>query len=100
MTTGPTTPVGETLPRPQPHVVMTEMDGGESVLVDLNTRRYYQMNETATLVWRAMSEGKTRKDVIAQLTTVYEVTEEHAQGSLARILEQWTVQQLVSTAGR
>jgi hypothetical protein len=94
--TDQTTSTHETLPRPQSHVVMTEMDGGESVLVDLNTRRYYQMNETATLVWRAISEGRTLSEVVDQLTTTYEVTETHAAESIATILQQWTVQKLVT----
>ena len=36
------------------NVVVTDFDGGEGILVDLNTKRYYKLNETAMLVWRAM----------------------------------------------
>ena len=42
------------LPTQSEHVVFSEFDGGESVLVDLRTKRYYQLNETATLVWRCL----------------------------------------------
>ena len=35
---------------PQEHVVFTEFDAGEGVLVDLNTKKYFQLNETAVVV--------------------------------------------------
>ena len=44
------TPIGSAVP--QDHVIFTDLDGLEGVLVDLNTRKYYQLNETAALVWR------------------------------------------------
>jgi hypothetical protein len=44
---------GLAAPIPREHIIFTDLDGLEGVLVDLNTRKYYQLNETATLVWRA-----------------------------------------------
>jgi hypothetical protein len=76
-------------PAPFDHVVFTEFDGGEGVLVDLNTKRYYQLNETAALVWRALEKGKNREEIVGEFTAQYEVSAEHAQASLDKILRRF-----------
>lgn len=80
---------------PHEHIVFTEFDGGEGVLVDLNTKRYYQLNETAALVWRALEQGKSAREVVDELTTVYDVTREHAAESVERLLRSFQSNKLV-----
>ena len=82
---------------PSDHVVFTEFDGGEGVLVDLNTKRYYQLNETATLVWRALEKGKGKDEIVEEFTRLYEVTEEHALNSLDKILHAFQSYGLLKT---
>jgi hypothetical protein len=55
------------------HVVVTDFDGGEGILVDLNTKRYYQLNETAMLVWRGLEQGKSIGEIAADFMSAYEV---------------------------
>lgn len=76
-------------PAPLDHVVFTEFDGGEGVLVDLQTKRYYQLNETAALVWRALEKGKGREEIVGEFTALYDVTEEHARRSVETILRRF-----------
>ena len=71
---------------PLEHVVFTEFEGGEGVLVDLNTQRYYQLNETAMLVWRCLEKGKPLSEVVEEMSAAYEVTREHAAQSVERLL--------------
>ena len=73
-------------PAPHEHVVATEFDGGEGVLVDLNSKRYYQLNETAMLVWRCLERGLSAAEIVGEMTRRYDVTPEHAQASLAKLL--------------
>ena len=54
-------------PTTSTHVVATDFDGGEGVLVDLNTKKYYQLNETAMLIWRGLSQNKPVQDIIAEV---------------------------------
>ena len=44
---------------PHEHVVFTEFDAGEGVLVDLNTKKYFRLNETALIVWRGLEKNRT-----------------------------------------
>ena len=46
----------QSTPIPHDHVLFTDLDGLEGVLVDLNTKKYYQLNETASLVWRGLEK--------------------------------------------
>ena len=75
------------LPRPHANIVATEFEGGESVLVDLDTKRYYQLNETATLIWQALAAGSSRVDIVGSLTSVYDVTNEDAEKSVDQVLQ-------------
>ena len=76
----------ESISRPHDHVVYTEFDGREAVIVDLNTKRYYTLNETAMLIWRALERGQTKAEIISELTDNYDVTAEHAAASVERLL--------------
>ena len=77
------------------HVVFTEFGDGEGVLVDLNTRRYYQLNETAMLIWRALEKKRARAEIIDEMTNTYAVTAEHAAQSLDTILQRFTAYKLI-----
>ncbi len=72
---------------PQEHVVFTEFDAGEGVLVDLNTKKYFQLNETAVVVWRGLEEGLSLEEIAGRVTSRYEVGAERAAESVRRVLE-------------
>ena len=58
---------------PGTHVVVTNFDGGEGILVDLNTKKYYQLNETAMVVWKALEQGKSVGEIAGDITANYEI---------------------------
>jgi hypothetical protein len=90
--------MNETLPAPHEHVVATEFEGGEGVLVDLNARRYYKLNETAMLVWRGLERGDSFESMLDEMTRIYDVTREHAAGSIEKILSDLQTSQLVRSS--
>ena len=72
---------------PGKHVVVTDFDGGEGILVDLNTKKYYQLNETAMVVWKGLEKGKTMPEIVADITATYEVAPDKATLSVQRIVD-------------
>jgi Coenzyme PQQ synthesis protein D (PqqD) len=80
---------------PGKHVVVTDFDGGEGILVDLNTKKYYQLNETAMIVWRGLEKGKTMGEIVADITSSYEVTAGQATLSVQRIVDNFQSYKLV-----
>ena len=78
------------------HVVVTDFDGGEGILVDLNTKRYFQLNETAMIVWRGLEQGKSTGEIVADFTSSYEVEPDRATLSVERLLDSFQTYKLVS----
>lgn len=87
--------MNEPLPAPHEHIVATEFEGGEGVLVDLNAKRYYKLNETAMLVWRGLEKGDSFEQLLNEMTGIYDVTREHAARSIEKILLDLQTSQLV-----
>lgn len=83
---------------PLEHIVASQLDDGAGVLVDLNTKQYYQLNETAMLIWRALENGHTFDQIVAEIMSVYTVDNEHAMTSAERLLKDFHERRLVRTA--
>jgi hypothetical protein len=81
---------------PGKHVVVTDFDGGEGILVDLNTKKYYQLNETAMIVWKGLEKGKTTGEIAADITSSYEVALDKAQVSVERIVDNFQTYKLLT----
>ena len=73
-------------PVPVKDIVFTDFEGGEGILVDLNTKQYYRLNETGALIWRGLEKGRTLEDIVTEMQTLYEVTLERALASVDRLL--------------
>ena len=82
-------------PSPHEHVIFTDLDGLEGVLVDLNTRKYYQLNETASLVWRGLEKRLPLDHIAREMTERYDVTLERAKSSVEKALYHFRAQNLV-----
>lgn len=81
---------------PGKHVVVTDFDGGEGILVDLNTKKYFQLNETAMVVWKGLEQGKTVGEIAHDITAQYEVAQDNAVRSVERILDNFQSYKLLS----
>jgi hypothetical protein len=81
---------------PGKHVVVTDFDGGEGILVDLNTKKYYQLNETAMAVWKALEQGKSVGEIANDMTANYEVALDNATRSVERILDNFQTYKLLT----
>jgi hypothetical protein len=88
---------GATTPVPQEHVVFTDLDGTEGVLVDLDTKQYFQLNATASLIWRGLARGAPADQIARELTAEYDVTPEHARRSVDRAIADFTAKRLITT---
>jgi hypothetical protein len=78
------------------HVVVTDFDGGEGILVDLNTKRYYQLNESAMIVWKGLEQGKTISQIVDDFMSTYEVEPDQATASVQRLVDNLQTYKLVS----
>ena len=76
-------------------IVATGFEDGEGVLVDLNTKRYYQLNETAMLVWQALEKNVPLHEIVEEMTNTYDVTPDRARASLEKLIAELSSYNLV-----
>jgi hypothetical protein len=82
---------------PHDHIVSTEFEGGEGVLVDLNSKQYYQLNETAMLVWRCLENGEPLEAIVSEMTRVYDVSAEQAASKIEKVVADFQSRNLVAS---
>lgn len=58
---------------PSPNAVFTEMEDDEGILLHLQTRMYFSLNETGTLIWKLLQEGRDMDDIASALKQAYDV---------------------------
>ena len=56
-----------------PDVVSTQLDDKESVLLNLKTRKYYTINETGSVIWNGLQDGKSADEIAELLTVDFEI---------------------------
>ncbi len=69
-----------------PQVVATPFDNGEGVLIDLQGKQYFQLNETGLFIWQRIADGHSSEQIVAALTAEYEVSETQAQASVKHLI--------------
>ena len=81
---------------PGKDIVFTDFDG-EGMIVDLNTKQYFKLNETAALIWRNLENAKPIDEIVEDLQSRYEVTREQATSSIKKLLDRLAANNLVKT---
>ena len=76
------------------HLILTEFDDGVGVLIDVQRKRYYQLNETALLIWRGIEQGLDLSQIIQQVTETYDVSAEEISAHAAQLMNDLQVRQL------
>ncbi len=57
---------------PAPHALAAHLDDG-TVLLDLHTRSYFQLNATGAVVWQSVEARDDRTAAIARLVDAFDV---------------------------
>jgi len=78
-----------------PDVVATDFEGKDAVVLNLATKKYYTLNETATAIWSGIEDKNAVSGLVELLVSKYEVTPEKAKVSVIETLQRLEAQQLV-----
>jgi Coenzyme PQQ synthesis protein D (PqqD) len=79
------------------HVIVRFLDK-ESVLLNLETERYFGLDETGTRMWQATTSGPNIEFAYRQLLDEYDVGPETLRENLAELLEKLTENGLLMLA--
>lgn len=69
--------------------VLTAHLEDEAIVLDLDTKRYYQLNSSAARIWAGLERGLDREAIVADLCDVFDVTPDVATAEVPRIIERW-----------
>jgi hypothetical protein len=61
---------------PHPSLVFTRLDATEAVLLHLDTKRYYTLNETGARIWELLQQGRCAYEIARALQDDYAITDE------------------------
>jgi hypothetical protein len=81
--------------RPDPDVVLTELEDKEAVLLHLGTKMYYSLNETGLRIWQMLSLGLTLGEISGRLQSEFDVAPEKANESVINLINELISEKLV-----
>jgi hypothetical protein len=71
---------------PSPDVLAAHLSG-EAVLLNLQDKSYYRLNETAAAVWAGLERGEERAAILASLLESYDVEAEAAEREMNSVID-------------
>jgi hypothetical protein len=78
-----------------PEVLLTELGDGTGVLLHLRTKFYYTLNETGVVLWKALADGATSIERLAEhLAEHFRVTADEARGDVRAMLDELRAEHL------
>lgn len=69
----------------------------EAFILDLTTGNYYCLNPVATRMWCLLQEGKPVDDIVSDITSCYDVSQETAKADLNEFLNLLNQEKLVES---
>jgi hypothetical protein len=83
---------------PSPGVICTQLDENDAVLVDLDSDRWFVVNETGFRIWRELKVGRSVPEIARLLVIEYDVTPDDARRAVAQMVDSLRAQGLVAPA--
>ena len=78
-----------------PELVVSRDLGGETVVLNLETGMYFDLDGVATDAWQAIQRTSSLRDVHEQLLAAYEVEPSVLSGDLLRLINQMVTKGLL-----
>ena len=81
--------------QPCPSVIYTQLDDSEAALFDLETKRFYSLNETGCRIWESLQYGMCPEDISKTFQEEYDLDQEKAMIYILQFLEELVEQGLI-----
>lgn len=81
-----------------PEVLAAHLEG-EAVLLHMDTKDYFRLNDTAAWVWKGLERGLDRTALVDSLLERYEVERPEAEAQLDQLLGELSRRGLITTEG-
>lgn len=77
------------------HVSIARTEYG-SVLLDQELGKYWQLNETGTLIAEELAAGKGEREICGRLTTEYDIDAEQARADVGALVAELLAAEMVT----
>lgn len=81
--------------QPNSDVIVTELDDNEAVLLHLDSKLYFSLNETGLRIWKLLNQGSNLREISEQLYDEFDVSREKAEQCVITLANQLYTEQLV-----
>ncbi|HLG20418.1 MAG TPA: PqqD family protein [Bdellovibrionota bacterium] len=78
-------------------VIYADLDPTEGIVLNLETKNYYRLNETGQIIWQQLSAGKNPDEVAADLCKRYNTSLERALADTNELVEQMKRERLIQS---
>ncbi len=87
----------EPLYRASERALLTELGDGTGVLLDLDSKFYFTLNDTAIYVWKLLTarSSLSRDELVSELSREYAVEADAARADLDSVLETLSRERLI-----
>lgn len=62
--------------------VMSAHMQGEAVLLHMDSKKYFRLNETAAFIWKRMERGADAATIVEELCAAFDVTADQARRAM------------------
>lgn len=80
--------------RPTPDALFATLSDG-AVVLDIQTKKYFSLNETGARVWALIREGLHTDGIISVLLEEYDVTRGAAEEAVTTLVESLAAEKLI-----
>ena len=80
--------------RPTSDALFATLSDG-AVVLDIQTKKYFALNDTGARVWALIREGLTTQDIIAVLLDEYDVSPTAARGAVESLVASLASEELI-----
>jgi len=83
--------------RAEENVVFTNLDDGSGVLLHLQTKFYFSLNETGSFLWKLLEseDGALKEDLVDELCNSFDVEPDRAEADVDDFLKDLSDQGLI-----
>ncbi|HVJ20594.1 MAG TPA: PqqD family protein [Polyangiaceae bacterium] len=75
--------------RAHPKCLLTELDDGTGVVLNLDTKFYFTLNTTAVVLWKELARGaRTRRELAESLVQEFEVESAQADTDVSQLVDE------------
>lgn len=81
-------------------ILFADLDENEAVVLNLESKSYYKLNETGRWIWLRLADGRSPQEAAQELSRAFEVPIDDALGDVAAFVETLRFEAILSSPAK